>query len=209
MCLLRPQSGSNVSINQQTATSHQPPAWTTTGHRKQKLSYLYLPVTPAGCISYCDSFSDSCCDSCCDSFWIWQILWQLLPVTAALHHDSPLTTLETDWPGLSWPGPCTVSVLGLDTGYTVKYSPSLEGTPKGRGLYLTVYPKSSPNTNSIYFLWGHYCTVYSLGAVFHSIFPTGNMGCLCTGNTLGSEGNIEIVSFQYTTFENNILTCLS
>ena len=53
----------------------------------------------------------------------------------------------------------TVSVLGQDKGYTVKYNPlpegvlraKPEGTPEGKGLYLTVYPESSPNTDSISF----------------------------------------------------------
>ena len=36
-----------------------------------------------------------------------------------------------------------MSVLGLDSGYTVKYNPS------GKGLYLTVYPSSGPNTDTI------------------------------------------------------------
>ena len=45
-----------------------------------------------------------------------------------------------------------VSVLGRDEGYTVKYSPLPEGTPEGGGLYLTVYPESSPNMGSISFL---------------------------------------------------------
>ena len=30
-----------------------------------------------------------------------------------------------------------------------KYSPSPEGTPKGKGIYFIVYPKLSPNTDSI------------------------------------------------------------
>ena len=46
----------------------------------------------------------------------------------------------------------TVCVLGRDWGYTVKYSPLPEGTSEGGGLYLTVYPELSPNTNSISFL---------------------------------------------------------
>ena len=46
----------------------------------------------------------------------------------------------------------TVSVLGQDEGYTVKYSPPPEGFFEGGGLYLTVYPQSSPNTGSISFL---------------------------------------------------------
>ena len=46
----------------------------------------------------------------------------------------------------------TVSVLGRDEGYTVKYSPPPEGTPKGGGLNLTVYPVLNPNTGSISFL---------------------------------------------------------
>ena len=78
-----------------------------------------------------------------------------------------------------------MSVLGLDSGYTVKYNPlpsgvpsgfaignsfrqkvifdriSLclkefpkakpKGTPEGKGVYLTVYPESSPNMGSISF----------------------------------------------------------
>ena len=43
----------------------------------------------------------------------------------------------------------TVSVLGRDKGYTFKYNPLPEGTPKGKGLYLTVYLESSPNTDII------------------------------------------------------------
>ena len=38
-----------------------------------------------------------------------------------------------------------VSVLGLEEGYTVKY------TPEGEGVYLTVDPESSPYTDSISF----------------------------------------------------------
>ena len=53
----------------------------------------------------------------------------------------------------------TVSVLGQDEGYTVKYNPLPEGvpegegqgSPEGKGLYLTVYPESSPNTDIISF----------------------------------------------------------
>ena len=41
-----------------------------------------------------------------------------------------------------------VSVLGRDEGYTVKYNPLLFG----KGLYLTVYPESSPNTDIVSFL---------------------------------------------------------
>ena len=41
----------------------------------------------------------------------------------------------------------TVSVLGLDLGYTVKYSPLAEGTPEGEGVYFIVYPELSPNTD--------------------------------------------------------------
>ena len=42
-----------------------------------------------------------------------------------------------------------VSVLGRDEGYTVKYTPSPEGVPKGKGVFLTVYPESSPIMDSI------------------------------------------------------------
>ena len=44
-----------------------------------------------------------------------------------------------------------VSVLGRDKGYTVTYNPLpegvLEGTPEGKGVYLTVYPELSANTD--------------------------------------------------------------
>ena len=39
-----------------------------------------------------------------------------------------------------------MSVLGLDSGYTVKYNP----LPSGKGLYLTVYPMYRPNTDTDY-----------------------------------------------------------
>ena len=42
---------------------------------------------------------------------------------------------------------CTLSVLGREEGYTVKYSPSPEGTPEGEGLYFTVHPDLSHNTD--------------------------------------------------------------
>ena len=48
----------------------------------------------------------------------------------------------------------TVSVLGLNLGYTVKYTPSPEGVPEGKvsgnsfRVYLTVYPKLSANTDT-------------------------------------------------------------
>ena len=44
---------------------------------------------------------------------------------------------------------------GLKEGYTFKYTPLPEGVPEGtpesKGVYSTVYPESSPNTNSILF----------------------------------------------------------
>ena len=39
-----------------------------------------------------------------------------------------------------------MSVLGLEVGYTVKYNP----LPSGKGLYLTIYPLSRPNTDTVY-----------------------------------------------------------
>ena len=47
----------------------------------------------------------------------------------------------------------TASVFGLEEGYIVKYTPEgvPKGTPEGKGVYLTLYPKSSPNTDSISF----------------------------------------------------------
>ena len=49
---------------------------------------------------------------------------------------------------------CTVFVLEWYEGYTVKYSPTSEGGPEGEawGLYLTLYPMSSPNMGSKSFL---------------------------------------------------------
>ena len=41
--------------------------------------------------------------------------------------------------------PYNVSALGQEERYTVKYTPTSEvvseGTPEGRGVYLTVYPE--------------------------------------------------------------------
>ena len=49
-----------------------------------------------------------------------------------------------------------MSVLGLDSGCTVKYNflPSgvPSGTPSGKGLYLAVYPLFCPNTDTKYVL---------------------------------------------------------
>ena len=42
-----------------------------------------------------------------------------------------------------------MSVLGIDSGYTVKYNPLPSGTPSGKGLYLTVYPSSRPNMDTV------------------------------------------------------------
>ena len=46
-----------------------------------------------------------------------------------------------------------MSVLGLDSRYTVKYTPPPSGvpsgTPSGGGVYLTVYPSSRPNTDTL------------------------------------------------------------
>ena len=51
-----------------------------------------------------------------------------------------------------------VSVLGREEGYTIKYTPppefprvKPEGTPEGGGVYLTVYPEPSPNTDILSF----------------------------------------------------------
>ena len=48
-----------------------------------------------------------------------------------------------------------LSVFGQDEGYTIKYNPLPsgvpEGTPEGKGLYLTIYPELSPNTDIISF----------------------------------------------------------
>ena len=46
-----------------------------------------------------------------------------------------------------------VSVLGREEEYTVKFTPPPEGVPEGEGggVYSTVYPESSPNTDIISF----------------------------------------------------------
>ena len=62
-----------------------------------------------------------------------------------------------------------MSVLGLNFGYTVKYNPlpsgvplaSPLGTPSSQGLYLTVYPQSRPNTDTLLHV-GH-CYVLHAG----------------------------------------------
>ena len=60
-----------------------------------------------------------------------------------------ITQLEIEWSGN------IVSVLGREEGYTVKYTAwraRTKGTPEGKGVYLTIYPESSPNTGSISFV---------------------------------------------------------
>ena len=42
-----------------------------------------------------------------------------------------------------------MSVLGLNSGCTVKYNPWPLGTPSDKELYLTVYPLSCPNTDAV------------------------------------------------------------
>ena len=57
---------------------------------------------------------------------------------------------------LQTPYQYSLSVLGRDKGYWVKYNlcqkefpkAKPEGTPEGKGLHLTVYPELSPNTDS-------------------------------------------------------------
>ena len=48
--------------------------------------------------------------------------------------------------------PCLVLIL--NSGYTVKYTPSASGVPSGtplcKGVYLTVYPSSCPKTDAVY-----------------------------------------------------------
>ena len=44
---------------------------------------------------------------------------------------------------------CTVSILRQDKRYMAKAKP--EGTPYGKGLYLTIYPKLSHNKDNISF----------------------------------------------------------
>ena len=48
-----------------------------------------------------------------------------------------------------------IRIRKRDKGYTVKYNPLPEGvpngTPEGKGVYLTVHPKLSPNMDSISF----------------------------------------------------------
>ena len=82
------------------------------------------------------------------------------------------------------PGPLgNISVLGRDTGYTVKYSPLSEGTPKGKGLYLSVYLEPSPNTDMISFLriiMVNFCIVLQGSVILEELILS----------ILGWEGNI-------------------
>ena len=43
-----------------------------------------------------------------------------------------------------------LSIIGFDSGYTVKNTPLPLGTPSGEGVYLTVHPSSRPNTDTVY-----------------------------------------------------------
>ena len=84
-----------------------------------------------------------------------------------------------------------VSVLGLDSGYTVNYNPYLQefpqalpsGTPSGKGLYLTVYPFSCPNTD----------TVYSLAHCSMKLLST----CVCESTEPKSSPNSKILWYKY------------
>ena len=42
-----------------------------------------------------------------------------------------------------------VTILEQEEGCTVKYTSLHEGAPEGEGVYLTIYPKLSHNTDSI------------------------------------------------------------
>ena len=42
-----------------------------------------------------------------------------------------------------------LSILGIDLGYTFKYTPQPLGTPSGAGLYLPVVPSSRPNMAAV------------------------------------------------------------
>ena len=48
-----------------------------------------------------------------------------------------------------------LSVLELDSGYTLKYRPSPSGVLSAKGLYLIVYPSSCPNTKTVYPEFSH------------------------------------------------------
>ena len=41
------------------------------------------------------------------------------------------------------------TVLGINSGYLVKYSPLPLGVPPSEGLYFTVHPLSFPNTDTV------------------------------------------------------------
>ena len=69
-----------------------------------------------------------------------------------------MTTLVVEQPGYTGSVNDILSVLGLDLRYTVNITLCLQefpwalpsGTPSGKVLYLTVYPSSCPNTDTVY-----------------------------------------------------------
>ena len=74
-----------------------------------------------------------------------------------------------------------MSVLGLDSGYTVKYTSPPSGVPSGTpsdgGVYLTVYPSSRPNTDTIWFKLVQYGQNWSaVGATAVGVTAARNIG---------------------------------
>ena len=66
------------------------------------------------------------------------------------YQDLPLSILP--------PNKGYISVLGLNSGYTVKYTALPSRVPLGfafGGVYLTVYPSSRPNTDKIKSAFGN------------------------------------------------------
>ena len=74
----------------------------------------------------------------------------------------------------------TVFILGREKGYTVKYNILPEGvpdaTPEGKGIYLTVYPESSPSALLCYQVMTlidkivHYIFLLLFGPVFKLVY---------------------------------------
>ena len=98
-----------------------------------------------------------------------------------------------------------LSVLGLNTGYTVKYTPLPSGVPLGLALgnsfrqrvYLTLYPSSCPNTATVLYnvVQQHrvQCILFknTLFSCFSCIIPIEN------GNLVG-EGRVGNLRWDYT-----------
>ena len=62
-----------------------------------------------------------------------------------------------------------MSVLGPNSGYTVKYTPPPSGVPSVGGVFLTVYPSSCPNTDTVNLIQDQGGETYTAGVLGYTV----------------------------------------